>query len=110
MVSGRHVCSGAAVDNCVRSQVGELGQCPQQSSSIWSREHTAKRGEEHVNTERQQDESDQKQRKLTPHVLQIICMAPLHFVDGAQRGLCPTYEVICVQRKTTISVCASAII
>lgn len=39
MVSGRHVCRGAAVDDCIRSQVGELGQSPQQPSSIWLREH-----------------------------------------------------------------------
>lgn len=39
MVSGRHVCRGAAVDDCIRSQVGELGQSPQQPSSIWLQEH-----------------------------------------------------------------------
>lgn len=42
MVSGCHVCSGAAIDNCICSQVGELGQRPQQPSSIWLQEHTVR--------------------------------------------------------------------
>lgn len=39
---------------------------------------------------------NQNKSKLTPHVTQIICMALFHFVYGAQRGLRPIYEVICV--------------
>lgn len=42
MVSGCHVCSGTAVDDCVCSQVGELGQSPQQPSSIWLQERTVR--------------------------------------------------------------------
>lgn len=36
--------------------------------------------------------------KPTPHIPQIIRMAFFHFVYGAQCGLCPTDEVICVQK------------
>lgn len=42
MVSGCHVGSGAAIDYCVRSQVGELSQSPQQPSSVWIQKEAAK--------------------------------------------------------------------
>lgn len=42
MVSGCHVCSGAAVDDCICGQVGELGQSPLQPSSIWLQEQTVR--------------------------------------------------------------------
>lgn len=35
--------------------------------------------------------------KPTPHIPHIICMAFFHLVYGAQSGLRPTDEVICVQ-------------
>lgn len=40
----------------------------------------------------------QTRSKPTPHIPQIICLAFFHFVYGAQGGLCPTDEVICVQQ------------
>lgn len=49
----------------------------------------------HVNT---RINSTQEHQKLTPHVTQIICVALCHFVNGAQRSLCPAYEVICSGR------------
>lgn len=42
MVSGGHVCSSAAVNNCVRGQVRELGQRSQQRASIWLQNQTVR--------------------------------------------------------------------
>lgn len=42
VVSGRHVRGGAAIDDCIGRQVGEVGQRPHQPSSIWLQEQTVK--------------------------------------------------------------------
>lgn len=99
MVRGCHVCSGAAIDYCVRSQVGELSQCPQQPSSLWIQEQTA-RDLPYQQTWAQVNRVTVKQsgNEPTPHIPQVICMAFFHFVYGAQCGLCPTDEVICVKK------------
>lgn len=49
MVSGCHVCSSAAVNNCVRGQVRELGQRSQQRASIWLQDQTV-RGQQAIST------------------------------------------------------------
>lgn len=75
MVSGCHVCSGAAVDDCVCSQVGELGESPQQPSSIWLHEHIGERAVNHITTHKktshklsrgQQDHAESEREQTYP--------------------------------------------
>lgn len=84
MVDGCHVGSSAAVDDCVRSQVGELSQGPQQPSGFWMQEQTARDVAYQQNWPQVSGITvKQVGGKPTPHVPQVICMAFFHFVYGA---------------------------